>query len=294
MNLALQVLEIVAPVFLLAALGFGWVRLGYEYRVEFVTRLAMTLAIPCLIFTALVESAISPAILADMALATLTAYAAAGLGIALAIRVFGLAARTFWAPLTFGNTGNLGLPLALFAFGDTGLGLAAVVFSLTAVLGATLGVWVVAGGGPVWKALQEPMTWGSVLGALCLALGYTPPVWAMNTLGLVGQMGIPLMLISLGVAISRLVPAAILRAVALSLLKLGLCLPVGIGAAMVFGLDTIATSVLILQISMPVAVMNYMMAEKYGADAAEVAGLVVISTLLAVITIPAILAVFVG
>ncbi len=51
MTLLLTVLEVVAPVFLLASLGFGWVKLGYDYPVEFVTRLAMTLAVPCLIFT---------------------------------------------------------------------------------------------------------------------------------------------------------------------------------------------------------------------------------------------------
>ncbi|MDH3265146.1 MAG: AEC family transporter, partial [Paracoccaceae bacterium] len=43
MNVALTVMEIVAPVFLLAAAGFVWVKLGFEFRLEFVTRLAMTL-----------------------------------------------------------------------------------------------------------------------------------------------------------------------------------------------------------------------------------------------------------
>ena len=55
-NLVLTVLEIVAPVFLLAATGFGWRKLGLEYPVEFVTRLAMTIAVPCLIFTALMQT----------------------------------------------------------------------------------------------------------------------------------------------------------------------------------------------------------------------------------------------
>ena len=53
MNLILTVLEIVAPVFLLAAIGFSWVKLGFEYRIQFVTQLAMTLSVPCLIFVSL-------------------------------------------------------------------------------------------------------------------------------------------------------------------------------------------------------------------------------------------------
>ncbi|HBN31662.1 MAG TPA: transporter, partial [Rhodobacteraceae bacterium] len=50
MSIILEVLQIVAPVFILAAIGFIWVKLGGEYRVQFVTRLAMTLSVPCLIF----------------------------------------------------------------------------------------------------------------------------------------------------------------------------------------------------------------------------------------------------
>ncbi|MFT7108278.1 MAG: putative permease, partial [Yoonia sp.] len=60
MNLALTVLNITAPVFLLAAVGFAWVKMGFEYRVEFVTRLAMTLSVPCLIFAALMQTDVDP------------------------------------------------------------------------------------------------------------------------------------------------------------------------------------------------------------------------------------------
>ena len=73
MNLALTVLNITAPVFLLAAVGFTWVKLGFEYRVEFVTRLAMTLSVPCLIFVALMKTEIDPEALAALTLASLVA-----------------------------------------------------------------------------------------------------------------------------------------------------------------------------------------------------------------------------
>ncbi|MEM8658517.1 MAG: AEC family transporter, partial [Pseudomonadota bacterium] len=130
MSLLLDVVQIVAPVFLLAALGFAWVRLGFDYDVAFVTRLAMSLAIPCLIFMSLVRTEIDPLILRDTAIATVLAYLAVGLVLFLAIRGMGWAQRTYWAPLTFGNTGNLGLPIALFAFGEAGLGFAVVIFAV--------------------------------------------------------------------------------------------------------------------------------------------------------------------
>ena len=74
MQLVLTVLEIVAPVFLLAGVGFTWVKLGYEYRVEFVTRFAMTLSVPCLIFVALMQTEVDVAALATLSIASLVAY----------------------------------------------------------------------------------------------------------------------------------------------------------------------------------------------------------------------------
>ena len=71
MNLAITVLNITAPVFILAAVGFAWVKLGFEYRVEFVTRLAMTLSVPCLIFVALMKAQIEPSALAALSLGQL-------------------------------------------------------------------------------------------------------------------------------------------------------------------------------------------------------------------------------
>jgi len=59
-NLILTVFEVVAPVFILASIGFTWVKLGFDYRIEFVTRLAMTLSVPCLIFVALMQTQIAP------------------------------------------------------------------------------------------------------------------------------------------------------------------------------------------------------------------------------------------
>lgn len=293
MGLVLEVLQIVAPVFILAGIGYTWVRVGLEYKVEFVTRLTMTLAIPCLIFTALVRSRVDPVTLRDTALAALAAYVAVGLGAWAMLRLRGMSLRTFLPPLTFGNTGNLGLPLALFAFGNTGFDFAVVVFAVMAILSFTAGVWVVSGNGSPLLALKEPMFGASVLGGVFLMEGWGLPVWVMNTLDLVGQIGIPLMLITLGVAISRLHPGAVGRAAWLSLFKMALCVAVALGAGLWFGLPPVALGVLVLQVSTPVAVTNYMLAEKYGANSGEVAGLVVVSTLMSVAAIPAILAFFI-
>lgn len=289
MNLALTVMNITAPVFLLAAIGFTWVRLGFEYRVEFVTRLAMTLSIPCLIFMSLMKTEIDPKALADLSLATLAAYALVITGSFVIVKLGRLDVQTYLAPLIFGNTGNLGLPLALFAFGDVGLGYAVVVFAVMAILSFTIGIWFVAGAGSFTRILKEPLVAATLLGALFLWQGWETPLFLSNTLDLIGQIAIPVMLITLGVAVARLETKAIGQAVILAVIKVVVCVGAAWAAARYFDLGPTATGVLIVQVATPVAVTSYLLAEKYGADAKTVAGLVVVSTLLSVITLPLIL-----
>lgn len=289
MNLALTVLTITAPVFILAAIGFAWVRLGFEYRVEFVTRLAMTLSIPCLIFMSLMKTEIDPKALADVSLAALVAYVIVMVIFFAVVKLGRLDSQTYLAPLIFGNTGNLGLPLALFAFGDVGLGYAVVIFAVMAMLSFTIGIWMVAGAGSFARILKEPLVAATILGALFLWQGWKTPVFLSNTLDLIGQIAIPVMLITLGVAVARLETKAIGQAVILAVIKLVVCVGAAWAAAVYFELDPIAAGVLILQVATPVAVTSYLLAEKYGADAKPVAGLVVVSTLLSVITLPLIL-----
>lgn len=286
MNIVLTVLEIVAPVFILAAIGFAWVRLGFEYRVEFVTRLAMTLSVPCLIFTALMKTEVDPAALTTLSLAALAAYGILTLAFLAVITVARLDRRSYLAPLIFGNTGNMGLPLALFAFGDEGLGYAVVVFAVMAIYSFTFGIWLVSGGGSPLKVLKEPMVAGTLLGGLFLWQGWQTPTFLTNTLELIGQMAIPVMLITLGVAVARLHPGRLGRAAWLSLVKAVICVAAGWAVGRWFALPPVAFAVLVLQLVTPVAVTSYLLAEKYGADGDAVAGLVVVSTLLSVAAIP--------
>jgi predicted permease len=291
MELILTVLQIVAPVFLLAAVGFAWVKVGWEYEVEFVTRIAMTLSVPALIFVALMQADISRETLSGLFMASLAAYVVLAIVFWVISKVMGLDLPTFWAPLIFGNTGNLGLPLALFAFGETGLSYAVIVFAVMAVGSFSVGVWMVSGGGSLRKVFREPMSWATVAGAIFLINGWETPVWATNTLELMGQMAIPMMLITLGVALARLQVTTLTRAIFLSVVKLVTSVAIAWLVGRWFGLNDIAFGVLVVQIATPVAVTSYLLAQKYGADANEVAGLVIVSTVLSVIAIPILLAV---
>lgn len=291
METILTVLQITAPVFVLAAIGFSWVRFGIEYRMEFITRLTMTLSVPCLIFTALMKADIDPKALADLTLASLASYAAVTAIFAIILAGLGLGQRTFLAPLVFGNTGNLGLPLALFAFGQEGLGLAVVVFAVMAILSFTFGVWVVSGGGSILKVLKEPLVGATLLGALFLWRGWHTPDVITNTLELIGQMAIPLMLMTLGVAVARLEIRGMGRALFLATIKLLITAGLAWLIGGWFDLPSITRAVLVVQLATPVAVTSYFLEEKYGHDGQSVAGLVVVSTLLSVLGLPLVLGV---
>jgi predicted permease len=289
-NLFLTVLQVVAPVFLLASVGFFWVKLGFEYRLQFVTRMSMSLAVPALIFTALMKAEIDPAALNAVVMATLAAYIAVTVVVFGLLQILKLDLRVYLAPLTFGNTGNLGLPLALFAFGDEGLTYAVVVFAAMAIYSFTFGVWVISGGGSPTKMLKEPMVAATALGGLFLWQGWQTPPVLTNALELIGQMAIPLMLITLGVAVARLEYRNVTRAGLLSAAKVVICIPTAVLAGYLFALAPVPFAVLVLQVATPVAVTSYLLAEKFQTDPDAVAGLVVVSTFLSIVVLPVTLA----
>jgi len=293
-NLVLTVAGITAPVALVALIGFLWVRLGYEYRVRFVTQLAMSVAMPCLIFVTLMRTELSASALTAVSAGAVAAYALVIAGTYLATLALRLDRRTYLAPMIFGNTGNLGLPLAFFAFGPDGLGIAVVVFAIMAVINFTFGIWLVSGGSSLRLLVREPILAAALLGGAFMLLGWETPPVLTRTLDLIGQMAIPLMLLTLGVAVAGLHTSNALRAILLSLLKLAICTAAGLLAAWGAGLTGAAQAILVLQVATPVAVTSFMIAEKYGANSQAVAGLVVMSTLLSVLALPAILAVFLG
>lgn len=292
MAILLTVFNTVAPVFALAAVGYIWVKLGYEYNIEFVTRLATTVSIPCLIFAALMQTEISPAALSTLSLAAFVSYLAVFAVFTLVLRLMRLDLRTYFGPMVFGNTGNIGLPLALFAFGDEGLGYAVVVFAIMAMLSFSLGVWIVAGGGSVWKIFKEPLVGATLLGALFMVQGWQTPTVITNTLELTGQIAIPLMLITVGVALARLTVQNTVRSVFLSVAKLVITGGIALAIGGFVGLTAIPLAVLVIQLATPVPVTSYLLAQKYGADAQSVAGLVIASTLLSVFYLPVILGYF--
>lgn len=284
-----QLLNVVAPVFIAIALGWGWARLGRPYDTDLVSSLVMSISAPCLVFSTLSTLHLSPRLLGQMGIATVAAIVLFGAVGAVVLRVAGLPQRGFLPPLMFANIGNMGLPLCLFAFGKEGLALAIVVFAVVAVCQFTIGVWLYSGAVSPKFLLKIPIVYAVFAALFVLLTGLRPPEWLEKTTGLLGDFTIPLMLLTLGVSLARLQVRHATRALSLSALRLGMGFGVGVLVAAAMGLSGAARGVLILQCSMPVAVFNYLLSQRYNRNPNETAGLVVISTLLSLVSLPLLL-----
>ena len=283
------VLSIVLPVVLTTAVGFLWSRWGHPLNSKDVTELVGNVATPCLIVSTFQTSKLSFEALAAMTGATalcIVLFAAIG---AMILRAAGLSLRTFLPSISFPNAGNLGLPLSLYAFGPEGLGYAIAYFSVSSVANFTLGQMIAAGKANWAGLVRQPILYAVLIG---VALAYAQvqlPAWAGTTVSLIGSLTVPLMLLMLGSALSRLKVAAFGRALFVSLVRLGMGAAVGIGVATALGLTGNLRAVLILQAANPVAVYNYFFAQRWGNEPEAVAGVVVLSTLLSMATVPLLL-----
>lgn len=281
-----ELFAIIAPILICAGLGFAWALKGPEYPVDFVTRAVMNIGAPCLIISSFSKSGIEIGRLAQVTSATLVVMLVMLLlGLALT-RLLRLPIPTFMPSLLFGNIGNMGLPLCLFAFGQTGLALGLAIFLLVFSLHMSMGIAMVAGRGNLANVFKQPVLWATLVAVVLVTMGWQLPAWLDNTTRLLGGFTIPLMLMTLGVSLASLKISEWKYSLLFSATRVIGGFLIAIFVARLLGIEGVERGVLILQSSMPVAVFNYLLAVRYGRDPGEVAGMVVLSTLMAFIVLP--------
>jgi len=285
----LQLFEIIAPVFICTAIGFVWTRLGRPYDTDLVSALVLHIGTPCLVFATLTKTGLKPDAFAEMALGAFSIIAVALAVCWALLKALGLSQRAYLPPLIMPNTGNMGLALSAFAFGDAGLALGIAVFTVVSVAQFTLGLGIAAGTYSVRQVVRMPLIYAIAAALGFLYAGVSPPVWILTTTGLIGGLTIPLLLITLGISLGKIQVTGLRRALPLGLARLGLGFGIGLGVAEALGLEGMARSVLILHSAMPVAVFNYLFAQTYDAEPEDVAGMVMISTTASFATLPLLL-----
>jgi predicted permease len=281
-----EVAAVLAPVFVMAAIGYTWRLTGAPFDMSFVTRIIMYVAGPCLVFTSLSRLTLPLAqfwgMVGAMILVTLGVAAVS----AALIKILGLPLRSFLPALTLGNTGNLGLPLCLFAFGQEGLGLAVAVYVTNSLLQFTFVPLLHARVSILRTLLSTPMLYGAAFGLAVLIADVHVPDWLANTLSTLGDLLIPLMLMALGNTIGGLKAHNLPRALGLGTARLAISFVVAVGVSFALGLRGVAQGVLVLQGAMPAAVFSYLFAAHYERDADDIAGIVLVSTLLGALALP--------
>jgi malate permease and related proteins len=281
-----QVAAVLLPVFVIASIGYVWRRLEAPFELAFVTRVIMYVAGPCLVFDSMSKLALPLADFGAMVGATLVLTIAVAAAAAALIWLLGLPQRSFLPALTLGNTGNLGLPLCLFAFGETGLGLAVAVYVTNSVLQFTFVPLLQARVSMLRTLATTPILYGALAGLGVLLFRVHVPEWLQATAGTLGGLLIPLMLLALGNTIGGLRTSNLRRALGLGAARLGIAFAMAVGVSELLGLTGLAQGVLVLQGAMPAAVFSYLFAARYERDAEDIAGIVLVSTLLGAAFLP--------
>lgn len=278
--------EIIAPISLIVLIGY-WLQKTTDLIVTAgMSGLAMLVGTPSLVFSTLTKTELSSTLLLQVSLGAFCVCLCAIAFALLALKFLRLEPRTFLPALTMPNSGNLGLPLVLLAFGEEGLAFGIAFYFVIALFQYTVMPIVVAGIFSVKRVLKEPLIWAVVSALIVMFSDMEVPSVVADTTAILGGMMIPIMLILLGAAIARLGFGDFRKTLKLALVRLGIGLAAGLSTAFLLGTSGIASGTIVLMASMPSALVTYVLAERYDREPEKVAGLVIASTVVSLFALP--------
>jgi len=287
--LVVEIATIVAPVLLIALIGFVWARSGAKFDTGMITSLVMMLGTPCLVVDTFIRVKPTPAAFAEIVAAGVSLFVGYALLGFVVLKLARMPVRDYLGALMFPNMGNMGLPLSLFAFGEQGLTIAIVLFAISAIGNFTIGTSIAAGSMNPAVIARMPIIYAVGVALLITVTDLQVPQFLQNTLRLLAGLTVPLMLVALGVSLSRLKARSLPRAFFLALVRMLGGFAIGLLICWIFKLEDPTRGVVLLQSTMPAAVFNYLFAERYGRDAPGVAGVVLLSTVMSFATLPLLL-----
>jgi malate permease and related proteins len=285
MELVTRIGEVIVPVFFIVAIGFLYGRRARPELTAF-NRIVLDVLAPALVYSALAAKEFH---LQDHAVlllgGTLLILCSGALGWLLA-RASHTQARTLVPVVMFNNCGNMGLPLALLAFGQDNFGAAVALFSISNLIHFSLGARLTSAHASTRELLLSPLMIATALGFASAATGLRPPDMLFTGMKIMGEAMLPLMLFALGVRLTALqredVPRGLLGAFARPVIGLALALPL----AWVLGLAGASRGQLILFGALPPAVMQFLLAERYRQEPQKVAAMILLGNALAVVFVP--------
>ena len=280
-----RILGIILPVFSVIALGWLYAR-RTQPDMTVVNRISMNVLAPALVFSALASKDFDVAANALLLVASVGVVLGSGLLAWPVAKLMHTSERTFLPPMMFNNCGNMGLPLAVLAYGSAGFSPMVALFTISNLLHFTLGVWIVDHHARFGSLARNPIVLATIAGFV-FALVHPPlPEWLAVAIKLVGDALIPMMLLSLGVRLYEVSFGEWRIGIVGALVRPLAGIAVALVLARLLALEPAQQGLLILFGSLPPAVLNFMVAEQFRQEPGKVASIVLIGNLLAVAFIP--------
>jgi len=283
-----QLIAILAPLFLIAGVGYFYgARVQPEMRIT--NQLIMDVFMPALILSVMVRDDFFPSQYLALMLAGTGVMLGSGLVATLVAKLMSFNWRSFVPPAMFSNWANLGIPLYVLTLGDAALGSGIMLVVIGNILCFTLGTVIYSGRLSGLEVLRTPIIIAVVIGGAINLLEVRLAEPLIQTITLLGQVVIPLMLFSLGVRLTHVSFSDAKEGLVMAVL----CPLIGVPLALLFlelvPLSPLHAKILILFSVLPPAVVNFMLAEQYQQDPDKVASMVLIGNLMAIVSLPLVL-----
>ena len=288
MELYLKLIDVLFPVFFVIGVGYYLGKKDPNFDTKFITNFAGNIGTPAMIFYTITTTGITLDIFIEYfiyALIIIGGFSLVGILFLLLLKKDFISELP---PLILPNTGNMGIPICLFAYGELGMGIAASISSLVVLLHFTLNIFLAKRAFDFQTIFKSPAFYAILITVLLLYIEQPIPQFVMNTVMLLAYGMIVMILMSLGVALTQMKVFSFKDAVITSTGRVILGPIIGFVVIKIFNLSGIAAGVVLIQSSMPSAILCYLVASMYSPKEIvdNISSTIVVSTLMSLVTIP--------
>ena len=288
MELYFKLIDVIIPVFFVIGIGYYLGRKNPEINTDFITTFAGNVGTPAMIFYTITTTGVTLSVFTEYfiyALIIIGGFSIVGVIFLLLLKKDFISELP---PLILPNTGNMGIPICLFAYGTAGLGVASAIASVIILLHFTLGVLLAKKSFSLRILIKNMPIYGIIVSVIFLYFEWDVPGYLENTTFLLTYATIFLVLMSLGIALSRLKVVSWTHASILGAVRVIIGPLIGFGLIKFLNLNGFAAGVLLIQSCMPSAVLTYLVGSMYSERKVvdSVASVIVTSTVMSFITIP--------
>jgi len=288
MEIYLKLFEVLFPVFFIVGIGYFIGRKKSDIDTTFITNYSANFGAPALFIFAITSSGVNYAVFSEYFIYSVIALICFAITGVIFLFFMKKDISRELPPFFLPNTGNMGIPICLFAYGSLGMGVAAAISSLVVLLHFTVNIFLASKKFDVKIILKSPSTYAVIISVLFLYYDIGMPKFALNTVMLLGYTMIVLILMSLGVSLTQMKVFSIRSSLISSIGRVIIGPIIGFSLIKIFNLSGYAAGVLLIQSSMPSAILTYLIASMYSPKKIvdNISSMIVVSTLMSLITIP--------